>query len=139
MRTQTREEHARLRGLIGRALADGMYREPVTIADVARRLCVSRRTLQRAYAEDGTTTFSEELRAARLWAGAELLAGQAIPVAGVARLVGYRSASAFAAAFRRRYGLSPAVFRARARAARVGKARGPPVIRPPRAATVRGS
>ena len=45
----------------------------------------------------------------------ELLVEQrAIPVRDVARLVGYRQASHFARAFRRRYGLAPARFRARA-------------------------
>jgi AraC-like DNA-binding protein len=39
-------------------------------------------------------------------------------VSDVARLVGYRQASHFAAAFRRRYGLSPARFRERASARR---------------------
>jgi AraC-like DNA-binding protein len=46
---------------------------------------------------------------------AELLVSQrAIPVAHVARLVGYRQAPHFARAFRRRYGESPARFRERA-------------------------
>ncbi len=48
-------------------------------------------------------------------AAAELLAEQTIPVADVARLVGYSSGTHFARAFRRRYGLSPARFRERAR------------------------
>ena len=47
---------------------------------------------------------------------AVLLAGSAIPVRDVARLVGYRQAPHFARAFRRRYGISPARFRAQARA-----------------------
>jgi transcriptional regulator GlxA family with amidase domain len=139
MRATTIEQHSRLREVSNRALARGLYREPITVAEMARRLCVSPRTLQRAYAQGGTTTFIEELRAVRLRAGAELLAEQAIAVADVARLVGYRSPPAFAAAFTRRYGMSPAVFRATARLARTRPARGPPVIRRPRAAIARGS
>jgi len=45
-----------------------------------------------------------------------LLEQRSIPVAGVARLVGYRQGSHFARAFRRRYGVSPAEFRERAAA-----------------------
>ena len=49
---------------------------------------------------------------------AELLIEQrSIPVADVARLVGYRHAPHFARAFQRRYGLSPARFRVAARQA----------------------
>jgi len=139
MREITIEAHTRLRDVASLALANGMYRQPVTVSDVARRLCVSPRTLQRAFAEGRTTTFAEELRTTRLRAGAELLAGQSIAVADVARLVGYRSASAFAAAFTRRYGLRPAGFRDAARVARAQEPRGPPLTRPPTAATVPGS
>jgi AraC-like DNA-binding protein len=47
---------------------------------------------------------------------AQLLIEQpAIPVRDVARLVGFRQAPHFAKAFRRRYGLTPACFRAEAR------------------------
>jgi AraC-like DNA-binding protein len=71
--------------------------------------------VQRAYAQFGEITFSEDLTARRMAAAAELLVEQpTIPVAEVARLVGYRQRPHFAAAFRRRYGLSPASFRERA-------------------------
>jgi AraC-like DNA-binding protein len=68
-----------------------------------------------AYEQFGEMTFREDLLARRMAAAAELLVKQrAIPVSDVARLVGYRQAPHFAKAFRRRYGLSPARFRARA-------------------------
>lgn len=98
------------------------YREPLTVSAVARRLGISRRALQRAYAHAGRTSVAEELRATRLRAAAELLAEQPIAVADVARIVGFRSSSAFAASFARRYGLTPARFRIAARAARAGRA-----------------
>jgi hypothetical protein len=58
-------------------------------------------------------------------AAAELLAQPAIPVGNIARLVGYRQASHFAKAFRRRYGMTPARYRAllRARASAAGPPR----------------
>jgi len=117
VRNTTARRHAHLRRLADLELTRH-YREPLTVADVARRLGISRRALQRAYAHSADTTFDEQLRATRLRAGAELLAGQSIAVADVARLVGFRSASAFAAAFARRYGRTPARYRAEARAAR---------------------
>jgi len=57
-------------------------------------------------------------------AAGELLAEQAIPIRDVARLVGYRNAAHFAAAFRRRYGVSPARFRLEARSCRASLSRG---------------
>lgn len=128
--------HAHLRQLADTVIARH-YREPLTVADVARRLGTSPRVLQRAYAQAGDTSMAEQLRAARLSAGAELLAGQSIAVADVGRLVGFRSSSAFARAFARRFGLAPAAYRAAARAARARSA--PPVTRPQRGATDRDS
>jgi len=124
MRTTTIRRHAQLRQLADELIARH-YREPLTVAMLARRLGTSPRVLQRAYAQTGRTTVAEQLRAARLQAGAELLAEQSIAVADVGRLVGFRSASAFAAAFARRFGLAPAAYRTAARAARARSA--PPV------------
>ena len=95
------------------------YRRELTLAAVARALASSPRALQRAYAQFGELSFSEDLRARRLDAAAELLLDQpAIPVRDVARLVGLGHAPHFARVFRGRYGLAPAEFRRRGRAAR---------------------
>jgi AraC family transcriptional regulator of adaptative response / methylphosphotriester-DNA alkyltransferase methyltransferase len=126
----------RLQRLAGAVVASH-YRRPLTIAAVARALSTSPRQLQRAYAACGDSSFSEDLARARLSAAAELLAVQPISVRDVARLVGYREPSHFARAFRRRYGLAPARFRAAARAG-AGSGR-PPLSSPPTAATSRGS
>jgi AraC-like DNA-binding protein len=99
--------------LLARAVVNRHYQRRLTLAVVARALSSSPRQLQRAYAEFGEITFHEDLTARRLRAAAQLLVEQpAIAVADVARLVGYRQAPYFASAFRRRYGLSPARFRA---------------------------
>jgi AraC-like DNA-binding protein len=91
------------------------YRRQLTLAVVAGALASSPRQVQRAYAQFGQMTFSEDLLARRMAAAAQLLIEQrSIPVRDVARLVGYRQAPHFARAFRRRYGLSPARFRERA-------------------------
>jgi AraC-like DNA-binding protein len=62
-------------------------------------------------------SFREDLLTRRLNVAAQLLMEQpAITVRDVARLVGFRQAPHFAKAFRRRYGLTPARFRAEGRA-----------------------
>jgi len=98
--------------LLARVVVARHYRRELTLAMVAGALASSPRQLQRAYAQFGQGSFREDLLARRMAAAAELLLEQrSIPVADVARLVGYRQAPHFARAFRRRYGLSPARFR----------------------------
>jgi AraC-like DNA-binding protein len=99
--------------LLSRVVVVRHYRRSeLTLELLARGLGSSPRQIQRAFAQFGGTTFSEELARRRLAAGAQLLAEQrAIPVEDVARLVGYRHGRHFANAFRRRYGLPPARFR----------------------------
>ena len=87
------------------------YREPLTLAKLARALAVSPRQLERAYDEIGLTSFAAHLRAVRLRNAAELLAHQPLTVTDVARLVGYRQPSHFVKAFRRRFGVTPGAFR----------------------------
>lgn len=117
MRAHAIHEQQRLRLLAG-ALIARHYRRPLTLASVARALSSSPRQLQRAYTRFDSS-FSEDLLAVRMSAAAQLLVEQpSIPVADVARLVGYGRATHFARAFRRRFGLTPAVFRDRERSAR---------------------
>ena len=116
MRPSTVHRRAVLRERAGAVVARE-YRDRLTLPELAARLHVAPRSLQRAYAASGEV-FEEELRRVRLEAGAELLAEQAIAVADVARLVGFASGSAFARAFRARYGRAPADYRRAARAAR---------------------
>jgi AraC-like DNA-binding protein len=99
--------------LLARVIVSRYYRRPLTLAAVARALSSSPRELQRAYAQF-ESSFQEDLYARRMTVAARLLSEQySIPVADVGRLVGYPS-TYFARAFRRRYGLSPALFRKRA-------------------------
>jgi AraC-like DNA-binding protein len=114
VRASTLDERRRLY-LQARVVVARHYRRDLTLEAVSRALSCSSRQLQRAYAQFGELTFHEDLVARRMRAAAELLAGQAIPIRDVARLVGYRNAAHFAAAFRRRFGVSPAHFRQQAR------------------------
>jgi AraC-like DNA-binding protein len=111
MRPDTLSSRRRLY-LLARVVVARHYRHELTLEVVARALASSPRQVQRAYAQFGHTTFREDLLARRMTVAAELLIEQrSIPVADVARLVGYRQAPHFARAFRRRYGLPPARFR----------------------------
>lgn len=116
MRPATIEQRRRLY-LLARVVIARHYRRPLTLDEVARALSSSPRQLTRAYAQFGETTFREDLLTRRLKVAAQLLIEQpAISVRDVARLVGFRQAPHFAKAFRRRYGLTPAAFRAEGRA-----------------------
>lgn len=116
MRPSTADRRRRLY-LLARAVILRHYRRPLTLERVARALAASPRQITRAYAQFGERTFAEELLSRRLTVAAQLLIEQpAIPVSAVARLVGYSQSPHFARAFRRRYGLTPAAFRAEGRA-----------------------
>lgn len=110
MRAQTIEERRRLY-LQARLVVERHYARHLTVPALARALATSPRQIQRAYAHFGDVTFREDLLGRRMRAAAELLAQPAIPVADVARLVGYRQPSHFSKAFRLRYSRSPARFR----------------------------
>jgi AraC-like DNA-binding protein len=111
MRPDTLSARRRLY-LLARVVVARHYRMELTLAMVAAAVASSPRQVQRAYAQFGDLSFHEDLLARRMAAAAELLIEQrSIPVADVARLVGYRQAPHFARVFRRRYGLSPAGFR----------------------------
>lgn len=117
MRAHTIHEQQRLH-LLASTLIARNYRRPLTLASVAKALSSSPRQLQRAYTRFDSS-FSEDLLAVRMSMARQLLIEQpSIPVADVARLVGYTRATHFARAFRRRYGLPPAAFRAREAGAR---------------------
>jgi AraC family transcriptional regulator of adaptative response / methylphosphotriester-DNA alkyltransferase methyltransferase len=116
MRASTIERRRRLY-LQARVVIARYYRRPLTLEKVAHALASSPRQVSRAYAQFGERTFREDLLSRRLSVAAQLLIEQpAISVRDVARLVGFRQAPHFAKAFRLRYGLTPAAFRAEGRA-----------------------
>ena len=83
------------------------YATDLRLPDVARRIGASTRALQRAFAEHGEFSFSDELRSRRLEVAARLLRGTDLPVGAVARRVGYGDHAPFTKAFRRHYGMTP--------------------------------
>ena len=98
-------------GSISREFAD----ENLSLAAVAHSIATSRRQLQRVFAEQGTS-FRTELQRVRMAHAAHLLRQEALPVAAVARAVGYRQAAQFSKAFRRHHGHPPSEARRGGRA-----------------------
>ena len=103
---------ARRRRLFEEALGliERDYRRRLTVDDLARSTFASRRQLQRAFAESGTSV-SERLLAVRMERGAALLRDPGLTVEEVARAVGYCQPSQFAKAFRRHHGCPPSRWR----------------------------
>ena len=93
MRPRTHESRRRLY-LMARVVIARHYRQPLTLASVARALASSPRQVQRAFEQFGGASFSEQLMERRLSVAADVLLEQrSIAVADVARLVGYRQGS----------------------------------------------
>jgi len=85
----------------------------LTVDSLSKELFVSRRQLQRAFTEAGTSV-QESLHAVRMERAGELLQDTSVPVAEIARSVGYRHSAQFAKAFRRYHGVPPSHWRRRA-------------------------
>ena len=94
------------------AIVEREYASDLSLDDIARRVASSRRQLQRAYAEIGSTTFRDHLTARAHGRAAEMLASRGLTVREVAHRVGYRQPAQFAKAFRRHHGVAPSAFRA---------------------------
>jgi transcriptional regulator GlxA family with amidase domain len=95
------------------AIVEREYASDLSLDDIARRVASSRRQLQRAYAEIGSTTFREHLTGVRMQRAGEMLGVRGLTVREVAHRVGYRQPAQFAKAFRRHHGASPSTFRTR--------------------------
>jgi len=87
---------------------------PIRVEDVATRLGMSTRSLQRSLREAGTT-YRAELDAFRIRRAQELLLKYDRPLSWVALEVGFSSSQHFATAFRRALGETPSAWRARER------------------------
>jgi len=95
-----------------RQVAQALTDDPAdrrTLAEWGRQVGASERTLARGFVAGTGLAFGRWRARLRLQAALPALAaGQ--PVGNVARHVGYESASAFVAAFRRETGLTPAAY-----------------------------
>jgi len=98
----------RVRELVASELSTGR----ASAATVARKLHMSRRTLQRQLGADGTT-FRALFDTLRRDLAIRYLAERTIAIAEVAFLLGFSEASAFHRAFHRWYGTTPTAYRMR--------------------------
>jgi AraC-like DNA-binding protein len=80
--------------------------DPRTLAEWGHAVGASSRTLARAFLADTGLSFGRWRTLVRLQASLPYLAEQ-LPVSTVARLVGYRTTSAYVAAFRAQTGVTP--------------------------------
>ena len=94
-----------------RLICDALPSGPPAMDDVAQRLGMSPRTLQRRLAEVDTT-FQKFLENTRRDLSKHLLQRTGHPLAEIAFLLGFSEQSAFQRAFKRWNGLTPAEFRA---------------------------
>ena len=88
--------------------------ESLSLGSVAHSIATSRRQLQRVFG-DRHTSFRAEVQRVRMARAAQLLREDAMPVAAVARAVGYRQPAQFSKAFRRHHGRPPSQLRGAAR------------------------
>ncbi|WP_304426326.1 helix-turn-helix domain-containing protein [uncultured Adlercreutzia sp.] len=85
--------------------------EPLTIASIARELCVSRAHLAARFKEERGYGVAEHLRRVRMARACELLAGTDDTLGAIARAVGYPRQSSFTEAFKREFQATPTAWR----------------------------
>ena len=85
---------------------------PVSLEEASRIAGLSRCHLSRVFHTATGTTFSEYLCARRLDRAKELLADPSLPIKRICALTGFSDPAYFAAAFRKREGMSPSGYRA---------------------------
>lgn len=89
------------------------YAQPISIADVAAHIGVSRATLAALFRKELGVTPSDYLAYVRLKQAANLLKNTSLSVAEVSHSVGYADALYFSKVFTKKFGLSPTAFRRR--------------------------
>lgn len=103
-------------GVLRSVLSLDLERGVPSVQDVAKRLGLSSRTLQRRLAGEGLS-FSDVVEHTRATVARRLLKEQNLALAEVAELLGFSDQSAFTRAFRGWAGTTPAEFRRQAREA----------------------
>ncbi|MFL5318923.1 MAG: AraC family transcriptional regulator [Myxococcaceae bacterium] len=95
---------------VRRFVASALQSGTPTLADAAKKLATSTRTLRRRLAEEGHT-FAELLQQTRCALAKQHLAERKLSVSEIAFVLGFSDASAFHRSFRRSTGMTPAAFR----------------------------
>lgn len=99
---------------VGRAheLLHDRFAEPLRIGDVALEVGVHPSSLARAFQRHYRCTPGELVRALRVDRASRLLSGSNLPLASIAREVGFSDQSHFSRTFKRATGMTPGAFRA---------------------------
>lgn len=84
---------------------------PISLDDLAHELFVSRTRLCAAFKQETGTSLGAYIHLRKMERARDLLCIRAIPIAEVARSVGYNRPSSFTVAFQRTYGVSPQAWR----------------------------
>jgi transcriptional regulator GlxA family with amidase domain len=110
MRDGTLERRrAILQDAVATILSD--YGPGVDLDAVARRIGTSRRQLQRVFADLSDRSFRDTLAAVRMGRARALLASTDMPIAAIARAVGYVEPAQFTKAFRHHHHMAPRDYR----------------------------
>ena len=91
-------------------------------AEIAARVSLSRRTLERRFRASRGHSLLDEIRLVRLAKAEQLLTGSALPIKAVAYQTGFSNLCHFDRSFRRATGLTPSAVRKRLRVTRNGEA-----------------
>jgi AraC family transcriptional regulator, regulatory protein of adaptative response / methylphosphotriester-DNA alkyltransferase methyltransferase len=92
------------------AIIQREYGEDLAVEALARRVQASRRQLQRAFTDAGTSVRAE-LRGLRMRHAADLLLSSSLSMRDVGSRVGYRQPAHFSNSFRRSHGVTPSQYR----------------------------
>ena len=104
------ETHAGLAAQVRRQLADGMANGPMTLGQIAQRLHLSERSLQRRLDAEGTR-FADLVDEVRRELALRYIADERLALGEVAYLLGFAEPSPFHRAFKRWTGTTPAAAR----------------------------
>lgn len=91
------------------------YARPITLKEVAERIHVSSRQLQRIMKEQGGTSFSEYVERCRLERVCASLAEESVSIERIAADTGFQSGNYLHYVFRRRFGMTPSRYREHSR------------------------
>ena len=103
---EPRRTVAQLRGVVRALLRSGYPK----LEQIAEEVGLTQRTLQRRLATAGTS-YSELVSEVRCELAEELLRDRGVPIASIAKDVGFANHSGFSRAFLRRNGMTPRQFR----------------------------
>lgn len=87
------------------------YMRPITLEDVAEKIHISGRQLQRIFRDNGLGSFSDYVESVRLDRVCQSLLASEEPIERIALAGGYSSANYLYYVFRKRFGMTPGAYR----------------------------